>query len=1314
MHSCSTSSRCIADESEVIVSGNFSSMLLGWLGILATATRTQTLFHVSKAPYGRMEMPGRLGFAIDRGGTFTDVIAFKSDGNVKVLKVLSVDPANYKDAPTEAIRRIVEEESGTKIPQDQPVPTDLIDWIRMGTTVATNALLERRGERLALLMTKGFKDLLFIGNQARPDIFAFDIRLPEVLYEDVIEVEERVLTSREDSTLDVGGSVETATNGSKIIVETQLDEEELRKNLEEVKKKGIKSIAILFLHSFIYPDHEQKAGKIAREIGFEHVSLSHQVMPMIKAVPRGFTVCADAYLTPKIVEYIKGFKAGFGDLSKVRVNFMQSDGGLCDMESFFGSRAILSGPAGGVVGVAATAYDEETKKPVIGFDMGGTSTDVCRYSGNLEHVMETTTAGVSIQAPQLDIRTVAAGGGSRLFFRDGLFVVGPESASAHPGPVCYRKNGYLTVTDANVVLGRLLPEHFPKIFGPNADQPLDKEASVREMSKLTDEINSYVKSNESSSQKTYTVEEVALGFISVANEEMCRPIRALTQSRGYDPSAHALACFGGAGGQHACAVAQVLGITEVRIHKYASLLSAYGIALADVVTEVQQPLQLVYDKKNYEEISRRLSEMEKQAREKLRGEDFEAEQISCSSFLHMRYDKTDTAIMIAADFDSKDPQTLSNYADVFLETYKREFGFYLEHREIIIDDLRVRAVGKASHHKEEEIKRAEEPENPPSPGSTLVHFSEGALDSKIYFLNEMKAGHIIQGPALLIDKNSTVVIEPGSRAEISDNGNIFLHVRRKSEQDTSVKVDPIRLAIFSNRFMSIAEQMGRVLQRTAISTNIKERLDFSCALFSPDGGLIANAPHIPVHLGGMQYTVKFQIDHLGLEGMRDGDVILANHPTAGGCHLPDFTVISPVYFKGIKVPVFFLANRGHHADIGGLVPGSMPPNATDISQEGAAFISFKVVDDGTFQEEALVEALKAPGKVPGCSGARNISDNISDIKAQIAANRKGAALVCCLIDEYSLEVVHAYMDHIQATAEESVRNMLRKVGKEIKEETGCSRLEASDFMDDGTEIRLAVDIDIDKGSAVFDFAGTGSEVLTSSNAPHAVTMSAITYCLRCLVGKDIPLNNGCLAPIDIRIPPGTILSPSKNAPVVAGNVLTSQRICDVIFRAFRAVAASQGCMNNFIFGDEKMGYYETIAGGAGAGNGFDGRSGVHTHMTNTRITDPEILESRYPVILRAWRLRHGTGGAGKWRGGDGVVRCIQFRKPLSMSLLTERRALAPYGMAGGEDGKRGQNILTRNGRVVTIGSKITTDVEAGEILQINTPGGGGYGKADKE
>lgn len=1243
---------------------------------------------------------GKLGFSVDRGGTFTDVCVFREDGSNRVLKLLSEDPANYRDAPTEAIRRVLQEEKGLNIPKGTSIPIDEIAWIRMGTTVATNALLERKGERIALLITKGFRDLLYIGNQTRPDIFALDIRVPDVLYEEVYEVDERVIIY---DGIEKGKEVKTATNGKKMLIERSLCVNGVRESLTRIKKKGIDAVVVLFLHSHIFPAHELEVGRLAEETGITHVSLSHQIIPMIKAVPRGLTACVDGYLTPKIKEYIAGFTSAFS--SPPPVQFMQSDGGLCDVSRFIGSRAILSGPAGGVVGVARTAFDG--KKPAIGFDMGGTSTDVCRFAGTFEHVMQSTTAGVIIQIPQLEIKTVAAGGGSRLFFNEGRFVVGPESAGAHPGPACYRKGGPLAITDANLVLGRIKPELFPNIFGESADLPLDREGAVEAMQKLTAEINEYEVAR---GNDPLSVEQVALGFVRVANEEMCRPIRALTQAKGYDTKAHVLCCFGGAGGQHACAVARALGIEEVLVHRFSGVLSAYGIALADSVAEAQEASGLTVNQDNLQDISTRLVALSKTARDKLTVNENEEGRIDIEHFLHLRYARTDCAMMISAEW--KEGDSLDAFIHAFTTAYERLFGFTLPDRDVIADDVRARAVQRstvvtndlpsATGHKCKPFKRER------------CFFDEGSLETDLYHIEEMYAGHTVEGPAILVDKNSTLLVEPNCLATALSDGNIKIVLKGKSSEESSTKVDPIRLSIFSNRFMSLAEQMGQVLQRTSISTNIKERLDFSCAIFGPTGGLVANAPHIPVHLGGMQYAVKFQIEHLGLEGIKRGDVILSNHPRAGGSHLPDFTVITPVFFQSKAHPVFFVANRGHHADIGGLVPGSLPPNATHIEQEGAAFISFKVVDQGVFQEETLVEQLKAPGKVKDCSPTRNIPDVIADLKAQIAANKKGIELVVDLMEEYGEDVVVAYMQHIMKAAEESVRALLKKVAAETRSRTGSTVLKSIDRLDDGTPIVLTVSINEQEGSAIFDFTGTGAECLNCCNTPRAVTMSAVIYCIRCLVGREIPLNEGCLVPIEIVIPPHSLLSPSETAAVGGGNIQTSQRICDVVFKAFGAVSGGQGDMNNVMFGDETMGYYETIGGGAGAGKGFHGRSGIHVHMTNTAITDPEILEDRYPVILREFSLREGSGGRGKWKGGEGLVRKMEFTRPLSLSLLTERRSLAPYALEGGEEGGRGRNHLIRaSGTVINVGSKCTVNVQRGDALELLTPGGGGYGKEDR-
>ncbi|KAK7474011.1 hypothetical protein BaRGS_00034721 [Batillaria attramentaria] len=1205
---------------------------------------------------------GGFQFAIDRGGTFTDVWARCPDGTVRVLKLLSEDPMNYPDAPREAIRRIVQEETGVPRPPSEPLATDKLEWIRMGTTVATNALLERKGERTALVITQGFRDLLYIGNQARPNIFDLMVKKPEELYEAVVEVQERLLE-----------------------VWQAVDEAKLRSDLQEVYDGGIRSLAVVLMHAYTCPEHERTVGRIAKEMGFTQVSLSSDVMPMVRIVPRGYTACADAYLTPCIQKYVSGFSKGFQDsLKGTQVLFMRSDGGLTPVQAFTGCQAILSGPAGGVVGYAMTTYNKETGRPVIGFDMGGTSTDVSRFSGTYEHVFETTTAGITIQAPQLDINTVAAGGGSMLFFRSGLFVVGPESAGAHPGPVCYRKGGPLTITDANLVLGRLLPEYFPHIFGETENLPLDAEATGQAFAKLAEEVCAFTASQGGDKM---SVQEVAMGFIQVANETMCRPIRALTQAKGHDTSRHVLACFGGAGGQHACAIARALGMTQVFIHRYAGILSAYGMALADVVHEAQEPCALTYSIENFKEIDSRVDKLAAECVDRLAKQGFPRDRIDTHVFLHLRYHGTDCALMVAAE-NFPATATTSRHGDfmaAFLERYQTEFGFTLRERQVLVDDVRVRGVGRSAAAADVPIGKAAGPAVEEK--RVQCYFDSGFADTPVYLLEKLGAGHHITGPAIIIDKNSTILVEPGCEAEITQYGDISITVGCIKTKDVDTQLDAIQLSIFSHRFMSIAEQMGRVLQRTSISTNIKERLDFSCALFGPDGGLVANAPHIPVHLGAMQETVQYQMRTLG-DDIRDGDVILSNHPQ--------------VFYPGVERPVFYVASRGHHADIGGITPGSMPPHSTSILQEGAVFKSFKLVAGGVFQEKAVVEEFMAPGKLPGSSGSRNLQDNLSDLHAQ------GIRLVSELIDEYSLPVVQAYMAFIQENAEVAVRDMLREIARKTRTRTGTTTLSASDRMDDGSTIGLCVDINEKEGTAVFDFSNTDIEVHGNCNAPRAVTLSGLIYCLRSMVGHNIPLNQGCLNPVKVIIPKGCFLDPSENAAVVGGNVLTSQRVVDVILRAFGACAASQGCMNNITFGDETLGYYETVAGGSGAGPTWHGRSGIHSHMTNTRITDPEILERRYPVVVHCFHLNPGTGGRGLFNGGDGVLREFLFRKPLTLSVLTERRVFTPYG---GEDGKRGRNtMLYRDGHRVNLGAKTSVSVGPWDVFRLETPGGGGYGK----
>ncbi len=1281
-------------------------------------------------------------FSIDRGGTFTDVYAeVPGESGFRVVKLLSEDPQNYPDAPREGMRRILEAVTGETFPKES-FNADKIEWIRMGTTVATNALLERKGAKTTLVTTKGFRDLLQIGNQSRPKIFDLEISKLDLLYEEVVEVDERVRIVREDekSSHNSGLEIVEGTTGEKFAVLAKPDLAVVRQELNAVFEKGIRAVAVVFLHAYAFPEHERQIGVIAREIGFEQISLSHEVMPMVKMVARGDTTTVDAYLTPHIRNYLQSFRSGFSDnLKKTQLLFMQSDGGLTDSGKFKGSNAILSGPAGGVVGYAVTT---DLGQPVIGFDMGGTSTDVSRYGDDYELVHETETAGVRIQAPQMHIKTVAAGGGSRLFFRNGLFEVGPESAGAHPGPVCYRKEGYLAVTDANLVLGRLHPQYFPKIFGPNENEALDLDASRNAFEKITAEINEYSKERE---LPEMSLEEVALGFLRVANEVMVRPIREISVMRGFDIKEHALACFGGAGGQHACSIARELGISKIFIHRFSGILSAYGMGLADIVVEKQEPSAHVLpeNKENdvFKNLLKNLKKLSSDAKTELLAQGYKAEQIEIKRYLNLRYQGTDTALMISEpdevlNYDTgntncelgisessselqKNTTKFPDYVSAFRQTYLREFGFDLTGREIIVDDLRVRAVAKSPGLQKYPL--AKKDGTPGALEQTKCYFmseSSGCgawQETPIYRLENLGAGQQLRGPVIVMQNTSTILVEPGCSAEITEYGDVVLSVETRTFREIGTQADPVQVSIFGNLFMSIAEQMGRTLQRTAISTNIKERHDFSCAIFDETGGLVANAPHQPVHLGAMSEAVRQQVKLQG-KTLKVGDVLLTNHPIAGGSHLPDITVVTPVWQNGEAI--FYIASRGHHADIGGISPGSMPPFSRTLKEEGACIKTFKLVENGIFNEAGITELLLAPGKIirkpgePAISGTRLLSDNLSDLKAQVAANQRGVDLLLEMVEHYSLEVVQAYMHHIQTNAEEAVRSMLKALS--VREGLAeVDTVKANDFLDDGSEIVLLLTIDHREGSAIFDFSGTGPEIWGNLNAPRAVTHSAILYSLRCLIDQEIPLNQGCLNPIQVIIEDGSLLAPSENAAVVGGNVLTSQRITDVILKAFRACAASQGCMNNFTFGNENFGYYETMGGGAGAGPHWHGQSGVHTHMTNTRITDPEILERRYPVMLREFSVRKNSGGSGKFIGGDGLVREVEFLEPLNAAILSERRVHQPYGLNSGEPGKSGLNLFFRNdGTILFLGGKNEIHAETGDRIRIETPGGGGYGKLD--
>lgn len=1237
-----------------------------------------------------------------------------------IIKLLSEDPSNYADAPLEGIRRLMSKFTSREIPRGEALDTSKIESIRMGTTVATNALLERKGEKMALVVTAGFKDCLVIGNQTRPKIFDLAIRRPDVLYQKVIEIDERVTLEDyaedpERNKTQVKASHEqyrehelvTGISGEAVRILKRPAEDKVKEQLKSLYDEGFRSVAVCLVHGYTFPEHEALVGKLAQEIGFEHVSLSHALMPMIKLVPRATSACADAYLTPTIKKYISGFQAGFegglgtenvkkeehkeGDQKSARCEFMQSDGGLVDVDKFSGLRAILSGPAGGVVGYALTSYDPETKTPVIGFDMGGTSTDVSRYgSGRYEHVFETTTAGVTIQSPQLDINTVAAGGGSRLFFRNGMFVVGPESAGAHPGPACYRKGGPLTVTDANLFLGRLLPDFFPKIFGKNEDEGLDPEASKKLFEELTQEINS-------KTDKQMSADEVAFGFIKIANETMTRPIRSLTEAKGHDTSQHRLATFGGAGGQHAVAIAESLGIRQILIHRYSSVLSAYGMALADVVDESQVPESHVWDLSGGERegLQSKLDELKQGSRKRLQEQGFGDDSIEYEEYLNMRYRGTESALMIIKPTAEESKELYEGdefaFGAAFVRQHEQEFGFTLPNRDIIVDDVRLRGIGKSFRgmsktpdQQLKEIKPIDVAEDKAYKTSE-VYFDGGRQVTKIYKLEELEVGTRIKGPAIIADGTQTIVVTPEATALVIETHVVINIGEEGVEKKANTKeVDPILLSIFAHRFMAIAEQMGRALQKTSVSTNVKERLDFSCALFDAAGGLVANAPHLPVHLGSMSTCVRTQAKIW--EGkLEKGDVIVSNHPEYGGTHLPDITVVTPAFSASGEI-VFYVASRAHHADIGGILPGSMPPHSRELYQEGAAIKSEKLVSKGKFDEERITSLLyEEPAQYPDCSGTRCLADNINDLKAQIAANQKGINLISTLIEDYGEDVVQHYMHAIQDNAERSVRDLLKAVSKRLEGKD----LQATDYMDDGSPICLRVTINPEKGEAVFDFEGTGSEVYGNINAPEAVTYSAIIYCLRCLIDQDIPLNQGCLKPVDVKIPPGSLLSPSETAAVVGGNVLTSQRVTDVVFKCFEACAASQGDCNNLTFGfggnlkgvaSQKrgsLGYYETIAGGSGAGPSWEGTSGVQCHMTNTKSTDIEVFERRYPVILRQFGIRKGSGGIGANKGGDGVIRDIEFRVPMQVSILSERRAYQPYGLHGGGDGQSGKNIWVR-------------------------------------
>lgn len=1272
--------------------------------------------------------------AIDRGGTFTDVIAVIPGQEDYVFKLLSVDPLNYKDANVEAIRRTLEHITGYHIEKGKLLDTSSISSIRLGTTVATNALLERKGARCALLTTAGFKDILKIGDQARPDLFAMHIHKPEVLYEEVVEIQERVTAPDYDEDPDnvkfkhtVGQDrkkFKTGRTGQIYEILKPLDLEDARTKLLGLKEKGIESVGICLVHGYNFTEHESILKELVKELNFKFVTASYELMPMIRAIPRAQSVVVEAYLTPIIKDYIASFLSGFAkDFEKTtKIEFMQSDGGLVPYHEFSGLRALLSGPAGGVVGEARTCYDANEGTPIVGFDMGGTSTDVSRYDGNYEYVFHSITAGVHVAAPQLDINTVAAGGGSILEYKNGVFKVGPESASSHPGPACYRKGGPLTITDANLYIGRIIPQFFPHIFGPHENEPLDYSIVDKMFKQLTDIVNA----ENSCIQKTPY--EVALGFLEVANYNMAKPIRALTESRGHDVSRHNLASFGGAGGQNCVDVAQILNMKRVIVHKFSSVLSAYGIGLADIVKEKLEPCDKVYSKKVSASLLGRCEQIENELITKLLEQGVDKSTIRSEIYFNLGYKGSETKLMILkSDLD---------FAEAFTERHKREFSFVDASKSILVYDIRVRVLGTTlSIPQRSPFDKTGIEFGPVRNGveikTSTVWFSMNGkglfYSTKVYRIPELKVGEVIHGPAIMLDDTQTICVTPQAKATILPNHIVIDIESGKKIKDDGYQVefvDPILLAVFQNRFMAIAEDMGTTLQKISVSANIKERMDFSCALFDEDGNLTANAPHVPVHLGSMSHCIRYAKHYWG-DNIKPGDVLASNHPKAGGTHLPDITLISPVFIGGIIR--FFTASRAHHAEIGGSAPGSCAADATELYQEGAQFLHWKIVEDSNFDYDGVQKYfVEEPARYPGCSGSRNLNDNLSDLKAQIAANLRGVHLLEELFEEYGTKTVLFYMTNVRTTAALAVRNFFKKTAKLKK---GQLPLKATEVLDDGSIINVSISIDEETGDAFYDFTGTSEEAFNPCNAPLAITDACIIYSLRLMLEQEIPLNEGCLEPVTKYIPSGTLLNPSEYAAVAAANSTTSQRLNDTLLKAFGLCAASNGSNNTIGFGkggkdpltgEVKPGFamVETIGGGSGACEGYNGWSGVHCHMTNTKITDPEVFEKRYPVILHEFSIRHNSAGKGRWNGGDGLIRTIEFTTDLSCTLRTQRRNNAPYGLYGGKPAAMGLNKLGRlqdgNMRWIKLPSFAQFQVHAGEFVSIHTPGGGGYGKPDDE
>jgi len=1195
-------------------------------------------------------------FWIDRGGTFTDIIGRNPEGKISTHKLLSENPQQYSDAAIQGIRDILSLKSNDQIPIDK------IDLIKMGTTVATNALLERNGERTLLAITKGFGDILRIGYQQRPNLFALDIKLPDMLYSEIEEIDERI---------DIHGNIIK-----------KLDKSGTEVKLKKAFDNGYRSIAIVLLHGYRYKKHENQINLIAKKIGFEQISVSHKVIPLMKIVPRGDTTVIDAYLSPILRRYVNQFENALGTekKDKGKLMFMQSNGGLTDAHFFQGKDAILSGPAGGVVGMVKTGEKTGFKK-LIGFDMGGTSTDVCHYNGDYERTLETQVAGVRLRAPMMLINTVAAGGGSILHFDGSRYRVGPDSAGANPGPACYRNGGPLTVTDCNVMLGKLNPELFPKVFGKNANQQIDVSIVKEKFNVLAKEISNATK-------KTVSPIEVAEGFLSIAIECMANAIKKISVQRGYDVSKYTLSCFGGAGGQHACLVADSLGMKKIHLHQYAGVLSAYGIGLADSRTINDLAIELNLNKDIIESLSIQFNNLKKQGREEMLAQNLNSEKLRYSSRIYLRYEGSDSALAVRF---SEYQEIKSNFENI----HQARFGFISPEKLLIVESIQVEVSCPSEHVESKNNKRTKSGTS--SIARLNVVMNGDSNPTSFYHRNNISTNDKLIGPAVIIEDTSTIVIEPGWQASINNNFDLILERTEEKQRMSAIgtNVDPIMLEIFNNLFMNVAEQMGTVLENTASSVNIKERLDFSCALFSPTGDLVANAPHVPVHLGSMSESIKTIIRENN-KTMMPGDAFLINAPYNGGTHLPDITLIKPVYDEQEEEVIFYVATRGHHADIGGTVPGSTPAYSKHIKEEGILIDNFTLVSKGVFLEEEIYNLLSS-GDFP----ARNIKQNIADLKAQVASAEKGAQELLGVIQNYGLKVVHAYMQHVQDNAEESVRRILDVISD-------------SSFtykMDDGYQVSVAISVDKKKRSATIDFTGTSDQHPSNFNAPSAICHAAVLYVFRCLVDDNIPLNAGCLKPLKLIIPEHSMINPEYPAAVIAGNVETSQYIVDTLFGALGVVAASQGTMNNFTWGNDRIQNYETICGGSGASAEQNGCSAVHTHMTNSRLTDPEVLEWRFPVRLESFSIRNNSGGDGIHKGGDGVDRRIRFLESMTVNMIAGHRVVPPYGIKGGKPGAVGKNyVIHRDARITELGTKGQIEVVKDDVFVLKTPGGGGYGQ----